>query len=403
MIRHVWVTMKKIDVLNRWGWQTSTHVVETGWCLQWPLCMLTNFRGTVFLGFFQDGCLVGGLKGPRSWGESWVQWVSVWSVTKKPCPKLSLLSPSTTARTVGCEDAMYAFASTIVVQLAQLSEDDTMYAFASGITTAMLSGIGVSICIMIFMTIAALFHRAAMGGKKDRKNGQRKNPVLQLRLETVKHLSFRGIRWAHRTVTTGKTWHFKACTSWIRPSCTTGIPKYFIFLHRLCLRSLHPPHCGFRCACPGSNDSHGAGGGHRPPPRSCCQSDTHTHTQTSRPDLKAAPMVEAEAPAMLVHVSCKTWFSHGFSPRKVCICWWMYQGNIFIETHRKHELASPLLKQFFEQCQKTYHALFQGKVGMIRREFTIWNENTSGHVQPSIKYMLNLCFSTFIISTWQMD
>ena len=80
-----------------------------------------------------------------------------------------------------------------------------MYAFASGITTAMLSGIGVSICIMIFMTIAALFHRAAMGGKKDRKNGQRKNRVLQLRLETVKHLSFRGIRWAHRTVTNGKT------------------------------------------------------------------------------------------------------------------------------------------------------------------------------------------------------
>ena len=56
----------------------------------------------------------------------------------------------------------------------ELSEDETMYAFASGITTAMLSGIGVSICIMIFMTIAALFHRAAMGGKKDRNDGQRK-------------------------------------------------------------------------------------------------------------------------------------------------------------------------------------------------------------------------------------
>jgi len=47
--------------------------------------------------------------------------------------------------------------------------DETMYAFASGITTAMLSGIGISVGIMVFMTVAALFHRAAMGGKQEFK------------------------------------------------------------------------------------------------------------------------------------------------------------------------------------------------------------------------------------------
>jgi len=47
--------------------------------------------------------------------------------------------------------------------------DETMYAFASGITTAMLSGIGISVGIMVFMTVAALFHRAAMGGKQELK------------------------------------------------------------------------------------------------------------------------------------------------------------------------------------------------------------------------------------------
>ena len=47
------------------------------------------------------------------------------------------------------------------------TEDDTMYAFASGITTAMLSGIGVAIGIMVCMTVFALFHRTAMGGKQD--------------------------------------------------------------------------------------------------------------------------------------------------------------------------------------------------------------------------------------------
>ena len=47
-----------------------------------------------------------------------------------------------------------------------------MYAFASGVTTAMLSGIGVAIGIMVCMTVFALFHRAAMGGKQDQmKNG----------------------------------------------------------------------------------------------------------------------------------------------------------------------------------------------------------------------------------------
>jgi len=45
--------------------------------------------------------------------------------------------------------------------------DETMYAFASGVTTAMLSGIGVAIGIMVCMTVFALFHRAAMGGKQE--------------------------------------------------------------------------------------------------------------------------------------------------------------------------------------------------------------------------------------------
>ena len=45
-----------------------------------------------------------------------------------------------------------------------------MYAFASGVTTAMLSGIGVAIGIMVCMTVFALFHRAAMGGKQDQMN-----------------------------------------------------------------------------------------------------------------------------------------------------------------------------------------------------------------------------------------
>ena len=42
-----------------------------------------------------------------------------------------------------------------------------MYAFAAGVSTAMLSGIGVAIGIMVLMTASALFYRSAMGGKKD--------------------------------------------------------------------------------------------------------------------------------------------------------------------------------------------------------------------------------------------
>ena len=42
-----------------------------------------------------------------------------------------------------------------------------MYAFATGVSTAMLSGIGVAIGIMVLMTSSALFYRSAMGGKKD--------------------------------------------------------------------------------------------------------------------------------------------------------------------------------------------------------------------------------------------
>ena len=53
-----------------------------------------------------------------------------------------------------------------------------MYAFASYITTATLSGIGVAILIMVCMTVAALFHRAAMGGKKDLKGKKTKVGIL---------------------------------------------------------------------------------------------------------------------------------------------------------------------------------------------------------------------------------
>ena len=45
-----------------------------------------------------------------------------------------------------------------------------MYAFASGVSTAMLSGIGVAIGIMVLMTTSALFYRSAMGGKKAARN-----------------------------------------------------------------------------------------------------------------------------------------------------------------------------------------------------------------------------------------
>ena len=48
-----------------------------------------------------------------------------------------------------------------------LAQDEGMYAFASGVSTAMLSGIGIAVGIMFFMTIMALFYRSAMGGRKD--------------------------------------------------------------------------------------------------------------------------------------------------------------------------------------------------------------------------------------------
>ena len=57
--------------------------------------------------------------------------------------------------------------------LPEISEDETMYEFASIVTTAMLSGIAVAIGIMVCMTVAALFHRAAMGGKQDQKTTNR--------------------------------------------------------------------------------------------------------------------------------------------------------------------------------------------------------------------------------------
>jgi len=47
--------------------------------------------------------------------------------------------------------------------------DETMYQFATIVTTAMLSGIAVAIGIMVFMTVAALFNRVALGGKQELK------------------------------------------------------------------------------------------------------------------------------------------------------------------------------------------------------------------------------------------
>jgi len=47
-----------------------------------------------------------------------------------------------------------------------------MYAFASAVSTAMLSGIGVAIGIMVLMTTSALFYRSAMGGKKAAKKSR---------------------------------------------------------------------------------------------------------------------------------------------------------------------------------------------------------------------------------------
>lgn len=48
-----------------------------------------------------------------------------------------------------------------------------MYAFASGVSTAMLSGIGVAIGVMVLMTCTALFYRSAMGGKKAAQKSRR--------------------------------------------------------------------------------------------------------------------------------------------------------------------------------------------------------------------------------------
>lgn len=39
--------------------------------------------------------------------------------------------------------------------------------YPAGISTAMLSGIGAAVGVMVLMTGSALFYRSAMGGKKD--------------------------------------------------------------------------------------------------------------------------------------------------------------------------------------------------------------------------------------------
>ena len=63
--------------------------------------------------------------------------------------------------------------------LPEIPEDETMYGFAAFVTAAMLSGIFVAFGIMVFMTVAALFNRVAMGGKQDQKTTN-KNSCLKL-------------------------------------------------------------------------------------------------------------------------------------------------------------------------------------------------------------------------------
>ena len=59
--------------------------------------------------------------------------------------------------------------SILVIDLAgsAVPEDDQMTGFAAAVTTAMLSGIGLAVFVMCLMTVAALIHRGAMGGRKD--------------------------------------------------------------------------------------------------------------------------------------------------------------------------------------------------------------------------------------------
>jgi len=67
-------------------------------------------------------------------------------------------------------DCIISFCVVLLVTTATLfleNVGDAMYAFAHGVSTAMLVGIGLSIGLMVLMTVSALFYRSALGGKKE--------------------------------------------------------------------------------------------------------------------------------------------------------------------------------------------------------------------------------------------
>ena len=67
-------------------------------------------------------------------------------------------------------DCVVTFCITLLVTTSSLflpPVEGPMMAFAHGVSTAMLSGIGVAMGIMCCMTASALIYRGAMGGKKE--------------------------------------------------------------------------------------------------------------------------------------------------------------------------------------------------------------------------------------------
>ena len=71
-------------------------------------------------------------------------------------------------------DCVITFCITLLVTTSSLflpAVEGPMVAFASGVSTAMLSGIGVAMGLMCCMTISALIYRGAMGGKKAGRPG----------------------------------------------------------------------------------------------------------------------------------------------------------------------------------------------------------------------------------------
>ena len=68
-------------------------------------------------------------------------------------------------------DCVITFCITLMVTTSSMflpAVEGSMMAFAHGVSTAMLSGIGIAMGIMCIMTASALVYRGAMGGKKER-------------------------------------------------------------------------------------------------------------------------------------------------------------------------------------------------------------------------------------------